>query len=137
MAPRSGRWTTTTSAPDIEALFPGFQNTAGANGAVGFRVIDTTTLSNGLHTISWTVTDNLGVTEGIGSRFFTVANGAGAVTAAESGATRAAAARARTALVRSADIAAAPQDDAPISARRGWDLDVPWRRYGVGGAGRQ
>ena len=29
---------------DIEALFPGFQNTAGANGAVGFRVIDTTTL---------------------------------------------------------------------------------------------
>ncbi len=69
--------------PDIETLFPGFQNTAGANGAVGFRVIDTTTLTNGLHTISWTVTDSLGVTEGIGSRFFTVANGAGAVTAVE------------------------------------------------------
>ena len=64
--------------PDIEALFPGFQNTAGANGGVGFRVIDTTTLTNGLHTISWTVTDSLGVTEGIGSRFFTVANGSGA-----------------------------------------------------------
>ncbi len=64
--------------PDIEMLFPGFQNTAGANGAVGFRVIDTTTLTNGLHTISWTVTDSLGVTEGIGSRFFTVTNGSGA-----------------------------------------------------------
>ena len=47
--------------PDIEALFPGFQNTAGPNGAVGFRVIDTTTLTNGLHTISWTVTDSQGV----------------------------------------------------------------------------
>ena len=50
--------------PDIEALFPGFQNTAGANGAVGFRAIDTTTLTNGLHTISWTVTDSLGVDGG-------------------------------------------------------------------------
>ena len=50
--------------PDIEALFPGFQNTAGPNGAIGFRVIDTTTLTNGLHTISWTVTDNLGVDGG-------------------------------------------------------------------------
>ena len=73
--------------PDIETLFPGFQNTAGANGAVGFRAIDTTTLTNGLHTISWTVTDSLGVTEGIGSRFFTVTNGSSApVTAAVEGA---------------------------------------------------
>ena len=63
--------------PDIETLFPGFQNTAGSNGAIGFRVIDTTTLTNGLHTISWTVVDNQGAIEGIGSRFFTVSNGAG------------------------------------------------------------
>ncbi len=116
--------------PDIEALFPGFQNTAGANGAVGFRVIDTTTLTNGLHTISWTVTDSLGVTEGIGSRFFSVVNGSGAVTAAVEGA---ASSRVRaTAEI----IAAAPQDDAPVLARRGWDLDGPWQWYGVGGAGR-
>ncbi len=39
-------------------------------------------LANGTHTISWTVTDNLGNTEGIGSRFFTVQNGSGALTAA-------------------------------------------------------
>ena len=68
--------------PDIESLFPGFRNTAGTNGAIGFRTIDTTTLSNGLHTISWVVVDDRGVTEGIGSRFFRVSNGASAVTAA-------------------------------------------------------
>ena len=58
--------------PDIETLFPGFQNTARrTNGAIGFRMIDTTTLTNGLHTISWTVVDNQGAIEGIlGSRFF-------------------------------------------------------------------
>ena len=63
--------------PDIESLFPGYQNTAGTNGAIGHRTIDTTTLTNGLHTISWTVTDNAGAIEGIGSRFFTVSNGTG------------------------------------------------------------
>ena len=37
------------SRSDIQALFPGFNNT---NGAVGFRILDTTALTNGLHTIS-------------------------------------------------------------------------------------
>jgi hypothetical protein len=116
--------------PDIEALFPDFQNTAGTNGAVGFRMIDTTTLTNGLHTISWTVTDSLGAIEGIGSRFFTVSNGAGSLTAAVEGA---ASSRARVTADASA---AAPRDDAPVLARRGWDLEGPWRWYGVGRAGR-
>src|SRR5258708_25310741 len=31
--------------------------------------------TNGLHTIAWVVTDNVGSTSGIGSRFFTVSNG--------------------------------------------------------------
>ena len=39
-------------------------------------MIDSTTLSNGVHTISWGVTDNAGNAEGIGSRYFTVLNGA-------------------------------------------------------------
>jgi hypothetical protein len=116
--------------PDIEALFSGFQNTAGTNGAVGFRIIDTTTLTNGLHTIAWTVIDNQGAVEGIGSRYFTVVNGVGAVTAAE---TEAAASRVRG----TADgIAAAPRDDTPVLGRRGWDLAGPWRWYGVGDSGR-
>ena len=68
--------------PDIESAFPGFQNTAGRTARSGSDVIDTTTMTNGLHTISWTVVDNQGAIEGIGSRFFTVANGAGSLTAA-------------------------------------------------------
>ena len=60
-----------------------FPNRNNSNGAVGFRIIDTTLLENGVHTISWVVTDDQGVTEGIGSRFFTVSNGASALTAAD------------------------------------------------------
>jgi hypothetical protein len=58
---------------DIASLFPGRNN---SGGAVGFFTIDTTTLSNGVHTIQWGVTDNAGNPEGIGSRYFTVLNGA-------------------------------------------------------------
>jgi hypothetical protein len=56
---------------DIATLFPGYAN---SGGAVGLFVLDTTTLTNGLHTIAWSVTDNLGRAEGIGSRFFWVQN---------------------------------------------------------------
>ena len=110
--------------PDIETLFPGFQNTAGTNGAVGFRVIDTTALTNGLHTISWTVVDNQGAIDGIGSRYFTVSNGAGALTAAPVTTTRA------------TEIATAARAETPVLGRRGWDLEAPWRWYGVGSSGR-
>jgi hypothetical protein len=57
---------------DVAALFPGLAN---ANGAVGAFYIDTTRLSNGIHTISWVITDSAGISEGIGSRYFTVQNG--------------------------------------------------------------
>jgi hypothetical protein len=56
---------------DIDTAFPGYANTGHA---VGYISIDTTKLSNGVHTISWVVRDTLGGTQGIGSRFFTVAN---------------------------------------------------------------
>lgn len=56
---------------DIATIFPGLQNSPGA---VGYFRIDTTKLENGLHTISWTATDNAGHTQGLGSRFFTVQN---------------------------------------------------------------
>jgi hypothetical protein len=56
---------------DIARLFPGYANT---NGAIGYFVMDTTTLANGLHTIAWSVTDNAGNAAGIGSRFFRVRN---------------------------------------------------------------
>ena len=60
---------------DVATRFPGWQT---ATAPVGFRYIDTTTLSNGLHTIVWTATDSAGVTSGLGSRYFRVSNGAAA-----------------------------------------------------------
>ncbi len=75
-----GRPTYNNFRSDIASLFPGYAN---SNGAVGFFMLNTTGLTNGLHTISWTVTDNLGNTEGIGSRYFNVMNGGvGALTSA-------------------------------------------------------
>ncbi len=65
---------------DIAALFPGYMN---SGGAVGYYRIDTTKLTNGLHSISWNVFDNVGRGDGIGSRYFNVSNSTGGVTALE------------------------------------------------------
>jgi len=59
---------------DIQAAFPGYVNT---DHAVTAFMLDTTAYADGLHTIAWVVTDSGGVTEGIGSRFFTIDNGVG------------------------------------------------------------
>ena len=56
---------------DIAGLFPGYANT---HSAVGYFTIDTTTLTNGVHTIAWVLRDSLGRAQGIGSRYFTVQN---------------------------------------------------------------
>ncbi len=56
---------------DIATLFPGYAN---SNGAVGYYVLDTTALTDGMHAISWEVTDDLDRKEGIGSRYFWVTN---------------------------------------------------------------
>jgi hypothetical protein len=66
-----GRPTYNQFRSDIATFFPGLCNT---NGAVGFFYLDTTKLSNGVHTISWVVYDNQGRGDGIGSRYFTVLN---------------------------------------------------------------
>jgi hypothetical protein len=109
--------------PDIATLFPGRNN---SNGAVGYRLIDTTLLENGVHTISWVVTDDQGATEGIGSRFFTVSNGAGALTTAGGSAV--------TAAARS--VAALPAPRGAVLGRRGFDLSAPWTSFAVGTDGR-
>jgi hypothetical protein len=56
---------------DIDTLFPSFMN---SGAAVGYFFLDTTTLTNGLHAIAWVVHDNMGGTQGIGSRVFFVDN---------------------------------------------------------------
>jgi hypothetical protein len=65
---------------DIATVFPGYTN---SQGAVGFFFLDPTKLANGMHTISWVVYDDHNRGEGIGSRYFTVANGTGNVPAEE------------------------------------------------------
>ena len=120
-----GGW---TARPDLTGLFPGFPGISTALAVFG---LNTTSLTNGLHTIQWVAIDNMGRIEGIGSRFFTVSNGAGAVTAAGE-------ASAQTAL-RAANleaIADAPLDSGAIVGRRGWDLAAPYHAFAAGGSGR-
>jgi hypothetical protein len=109
---------------DIQALFPGLSNT---NGAVGVRVIDTTLITNGLHTISWSVCDDANNCAGIGSRFFTVSNG---VLDRAPRLTEATAASAPAAHVR-----ALPADIWAVSGRRGWDPDAAFAPGTVTAAG--
>ena len=100
----------------------------------GSAMLDTTTLPNGVHTIAWTVVDDQGAVEGIGSRFFTVSNGAGALTAVVDGA----ASRVARALMPRRFIAVerAPLDRRTVVGRRGWDLAAPAVTFAAGASGR-
>jgi hypothetical protein len=60
---------------DIATLFPDYLN---SGGAVGVYDLNTTAYANGMHTIAWGVTDNVGNADGIGSRYFMVQNMGGA-----------------------------------------------------------
>ena len=120
-------------APNLTALFPGFPGLSTALGVFG---LNTTLLSNGLHTIRWVATDNMGRTEGIGSRFFTVSNAAGALTAAAT-LERGASVRRQTLSRRpDANIEALSLDSTPILGRRGWDLGAELRAFEPGATGR-
>ena len=71
-----------TSRIDLTTLFPAAQFTFVAR-ALGVFPLNTTTLTDGVHTIFWIVTADNGQADGIGSRFFTVANGSGLTFGAE------------------------------------------------------
>jgi hypothetical protein len=108
--------------PDVSGAFPGLENSAGP---IGYRSIDTTALAEGLHTIAWFVTDSLGATSGLGSRYFTVANAADAQPpAGQSSAT--ATERASVEDVVSHEAAAAPVGvpAAPLRRRQATSLDT-------------
>lgn len=116
---------------DIATLFPGLQNSGvrgnpSGGGAVGFRVIDTTRLADGLHTISWTATDSAGLTAGLGSRFFRVANGAPLTAMGLAGDPAA----------RDAAVTAAAVAPTPLAVRRGWRPDADWQLHPVTISGR-
>jgi sugar lactone lactonase YvrE len=98
---------------DVSGAFRGdgtrYRNLDAGRGAIGVRVLDTTTLSDGQHMLVWTVTDSLGRTENIGSRYFFVSNGATTRPSADT-----TMARARS------------SSSAEIAVRLGFDLDAPF-----------
>ena len=133
-----GGW---TSRPDLTALFPAAEYIGIAN-ALGVAALDTTALTNGVHTIAWIVTATNTQASGIGSRYFTVSNGSGLSLDPEEGASaivaspqviqmpRAAALRSGgSASALAAEIAAAASDPRAITGRRGYDTSTAFRRY--------
>jgi hypothetical protein len=115
---------------DIATAFPGLAN---SDGAIGVRTIDTTGLANGVHTIAWSVTDNQGAATGIGSRFFTVSNGA-SLTAQSNGAVVLEPGPV-TMPIDPQKLAAVPIDRARLESRRGWSLKAPFERAGRAASG--
>jgi hypothetical protein len=131
--------------PDLTAQFAAAQY-PGIFQALGIFGLDTTTLTNGVHTIFWLATGSPGGgTSGIGSRFFTVSNGAEFVTPAAPSASSpagpviaarstldmpaAAASRIVSSETLASEIAAVPLDRSVVQGRRGFDLDLPLQTY--------
>ncbi len=113
-----------TSRSDLTGYFPSAQY-KGIATALGVFTFDTRTLTNGVHTIAWAVTDNMGGTAGVGSRYFTVANGAAATAAS----TSASAAATAEVTASAAAIAAPAAVTTPLVGRRGFDLAAPTRTW--------
>ena len=93
---------------------------ANANGPGAQFSIDTTQIADGLHTIVWYAVDNLGVPQGIGSRYFTVSNGAASQVAGVTDARSA------------AEIRSMPQAGALVWDRTGFG-DAAWTLRAAGG----
>jgi hypothetical protein len=107
----------TASRADISTSFPGMDTSQAGRG----MFIDTTAFADGMHTIAWIVTDTAGHTDGIGSRFFRVANGGvGSLRAAERAAAR------PVSNVASEDVDAAPLAMSAVQARQGFDAETPF-----------
>lgn len=109
-----------------------FRNLDANRGAIGVYTMDTTLLSNGLHTIAWGVADTASRGEGIGSRFFTVFNGGSSVSAQS--------------LAELLERPAAPRGSAQeldsyrvsplrVSSRTGFDMTAPMRELRAGSSG--
>jgi hypothetical protein len=118
-----GGWTART---DLTPLFPALQY-PGISRAAGVLAFDTTTLANGVHTISWLVTDNLGSAAGIGSRYFRVFNATSSSLTASLTASIA---------MNDSELAGAMADGSAINARRGYASDTPFARHETDANGR-
>ena len=119
-------------AAPSSALFPVGQF-PGINTALGVATFDSTTLTNGVHTLSWLVTDNLGSASGIGSRYFTVSNGSGLTM--DPGSFRPTA-PAEASAVKKADATGRTENGGSLVGRRGFDPATPYETYEADADGR-
>jgi hypothetical protein len=111
-----------TSRSDLSALFPVSQY-SGVNTALGVYAFDTTTMADGVHTISWYVTDSAGNSAGIGSRFFSVFNGNG--TSSVVAASMSAPVMSTALVAATPTVETLPTDTGGLSVRRGAAPDAP------------
>jgi hypothetical protein len=116
----AGKPTGWTGRSDLSALFP-VAEYSGIGSALGVFTFNSATLTNGVHTVSWAVSDNQGESAGIGSRYFTVANGS----ASPASAVPASAGEIRAPRTEAAQIAGA----SVVQGRRGFALDAPWQTF--------
>ena len=120
-----------TCQDDVATLVPSHTNITNGRGAIGSFDIDTTLLSDGLHTIAWGVVDDQGRSEGIGSRFFTVSNGSSLVPAGGASLSDVSA----NMLGDAVDVQALSMSVASIHGRVGFNLDAPLMRIDADRAG--
>jgi hypothetical protein len=119
---------------DLTGLFPSVSY-PGVSTALAVFGLDTTTLTNGVHTIFWIATGTgTSGTSGIGSRFITVSNGsdvAGLSSSAAASKTATVIAAAPTTHTASldAEVASLPADLSAVQGRRGYDLDSALQTY--------
>jgi hypothetical protein len=106
-----------------------YRNLDTGRGAMGAFYIDTTALSNGRHSIVWSVTDSAGRVDGIGSRDFIVFNGSSASSASLENAPRV--------LGDAAALAWQPVSDGSVWGRSGFDPNTPWTVVEPSSAGRR
>jgi glucose/arabinose dehydrogenase len=130
-----GGW---TSRQDLSALFPASEY-PGIGTALGVATFDSTTLTNGVHTIAWLVTDNLGNASGIGSRYFTVSNGSSLTlggTASLDGTAEAVPYSSGAIGHRSSGAASPSTQHSPLIGRRGFDPFGAFEAFTPDAAGR-
>jgi hypothetical protein len=102
-----------------------FRNLDAGRAAIGAFNLNTTLLTNGLHLIAWSVTDNVGRVEGIGSRYFVVSNGVSDAFDAPDFARISPIGRDLG--LRLDDIAALERLSPQAAVRTGWKPDEPWQ----------
>jgi hypothetical protein len=107
---------------DIADYFPGYSN---SGGAVGYFTLNTTLWPNGVHTLAWSVQDNAGHADGIGSRYFDVYNAASGAALGEGSLPLSAASGEKRSFVPADWAEYAVNLRLPVYFRKGWKLDAP------------